>query len=540
MKKLFNILSKVIIFSMILVMVCPMVAHAEMTEESKMKYYDKMYSEKMVEFEKERGLSPTENLKGVVKEEIKFEKRLHYANPIWADGVYEVEIWDRNTSASFEYIDYDYYYLNVGAMYKNEKGELVICSFDDLIAGRIVQDLVNQHGLTKTFIKIPNKELQPVNGQTEIYGYIMYGYDNKALSLWDTDETTTYDNSKHLKLFKFDVTEKVSKSTPVYETATPTTSKIIVDGKEVVCEAYNIKGNNYFKLRDIASSVKDSERPFNIVWNAKLGIVEMYTFNYYVSNGIASKGDGKVKTATLNPAPTYIDFDFKNFTVYNIGGNNYFKLRDICEALDYGLTWDGVNNVITIDTNTFYSADNKSTSATTETKAEPKVEAKPEVKQEAKPETATGDISTYIHNGNKNVLKKEYARQFDLALIDNVKCTVNDKGELTLTITAPMLPEELKDFRYNVAVDIKTKNSDNKETTIRFNKNFAQGETYSATFDGYKFVSIMLDVATETTTMDVLQRHIISSDYKNTVFEQNFDSTGTVELTKDLSSIFGK
>lgn len=526
---------------MILVMVCPMVAHAEMTDDSNRKYYDEIYGRKLEEATKVRGLYSTENLKGVVKEEIKFGKWLYATNHIFVDGVYDVEVWDRSSTALFEYTDCDYHYIKIGAFYKNEKGELVSYPLydDDFLAGTIVQGLVNQ-ALFKNFIKVPNQEFQLSKGQTEIYGYIIYGYDYYAFPFMSSGTKESYDDSKHLKLFKFDVTEKVSKSTPVYETATPTTSKIIVDGKEVVCEAYNIKGNNYFKLRDIASSVKDSERPFNIVWNAKLGIVEMYTFNYYVSNGIASKGDGKVKTATLNPAPTYIDFDFKNFTVYNIGGNNYFKLRDICEALDYGLTWDGVNNVITIDTNTFYSADNKSTSATTETKAEPKVEAKPEVKQEAKPETATGDISTYIHNGNKNVLKKEYARQFDLALIDNVKCTVNDKGELTLTITAPMLPAELKDFRYNVAVDIKTKNSDNKETTIRFNKNFAQGETYSATFDGYKFVSIMLDVATETTTMDVLQRHIISSDYKNTVFEQNFDGAATEELTKNLSSIFGK
>lgn len=74
------------------------------------------------------------------------------------------------------------------------------------------------------------------------------------------------------------------------------------------------------------------------------------------------------------------------------------------------------------------------------------------------------------------------------------------------------------------------------------NKDLAQGETAAFPFEGdkfaaYTFTSIMFDVATETATMDELQRHIISSDYSITVFEQNLDGTPTEELNKDLSNI---
>ena len=107
------------------------------------------------------------------------------------------------------------------------------------------------------------------------------------------------------------------------------------------------------------------------------------------------------------------------------------------------------------------------------------------------------------------------------------------------------MPTELKEFKYNIAVTMKALDEGNRVVTFRLNDDLLQGETEEFPFVGdrfaaYTFTSIMVEVATETTTMDVLQRHIISSDYKNTVFEQNFDGAATEELTKNLSSIFGK
>jgi uncharacterized repeat protein (TIGR01451 family) len=43
------------------------------------------------------------------------------------------------------------------------------------------------------------------------------------------------------------------------------------------------------------------------------------------------------------------------FTAYNIEGNNYFRLRDIGEALDFGVTWDSAKNTVVIDTSKGYT-----------------------------------------------------------------------------------------------------------------------------------------------------------------------------------------
>lgn len=313
---------------------------------------------------------------------------------------------------------------------------------DALLAGTIMERIQNAP-LWKNCIKVPDG-IGPVIGNEELYGYILYDY-VYGVKTFNQDEAdqgiynfVEYDTELKLKLFKFNVNEKRVVPAPVNETATPTASKVIIDGKEIAFDAYNIKGNNYFKLRDLAFAVRDSEKPFNLIWNGKLGIVQLDDFVvYYPTGGELAKGDGKVKTATLNTAPTYSNFELKNYTVYNIGGNNYYKLRDICGELNYDLVWDGAKNSILIDTTKVYIADSKTVT-----------ETKQEVKPEAKKETITGDISTYINNGNKNVLKKEYARQFDLAVIDNTKCVVNENG-LTLTVTAPTLPTELKEFKYN-------------------------------------------------------------------------------------------
>ena len=50
-------------------------------------------------------------------------------------------------------------------------------------------------------------------------------------------------------------------------TAKPTASKVLVNGKEVAFDAYNISDNNYFKLRDIALQISGTEKQFEVQWD---------------------------------------------------------------------------------------------------------------------------------------------------------------------------------------------------------------------------------------------------------------------------------
>ena len=44
-----------------------------------------------------------------------------------------------------------------------------------------------------------------------------------------------------------------------------------------------------------------------------------------------------------------------SFAAYNIGGNNYFKLRDIGQAMNFGVDWDSTKRTIAIDTSKAYT-----------------------------------------------------------------------------------------------------------------------------------------------------------------------------------------
>jgi hypothetical protein len=53
---------------------------------------------------------------------------------------------------------------------------------------------------------------------------------------------------------------------------------------------------------------------------------------------MGSKGTEN-KTPTATSSKVYLDGVPVSLTVYNIGGSNYFKLRDIGQALDFEVDW---------------------------------------------------------------------------------------------------------------------------------------------------------------------------------------------------------
>ncbi len=135
----------------------------------------------------------------------------------------------------------------------------------------------------------------------------------------------------------------------------PTTSKVLVNGKVVEFEAYNIDGYNYFKLRDIALAVNNTEKNFEVTWDGVNNAINLISNKPYTpSGGELAKGDGTAKVAIPTTSKIYKDGKEIFLTAYNINGNNYFKLRDITKAFDIGVTWDSATSTIGIDTSISY------------------------------------------------------------------------------------------------------------------------------------------------------------------------------------------
>ncbi|MHC1694054.1 MAG: glycosyl hydrolase [Eubacteriales bacterium] len=144
-------------------------------------------------------------------------------------------------------------------------------------------------------------------------------------------------------------------STVVPLTASPTSSKVIVNGKTVAFDAYTISDNNYFKLRDVAYVLSGTDKQFNVGWDGSRNTITLTGgVPYKIIGGEMIKSGGAVKKAVPTASRIMLDGKGSPFTAYTIDGSNYFKLRDIGRAFDFQVDWDGATNTIIIDTSKGY------------------------------------------------------------------------------------------------------------------------------------------------------------------------------------------
>jgi hypothetical protein len=142
------------------------------------------------------------------------------------------------------------------------------------------------------------------------------------------------------------------------QTALPTSSTVFVDSKDFAFVAYNIAGSNFFKLRDLAFALSGTEKQFEVGWDGGANAITIMSGETYTPVGGEMEGKGagnKIPAATS--ATVYLDGVPVSFTAYNIGGNNYFKLRDAGQALDFGVDWDESRNAIFIKCSEPYTSD---------------------------------------------------------------------------------------------------------------------------------------------------------------------------------------
>lgn len=142
---------------------------------------------------------------------------------------------------------------------------------------------------------------------------------------------------------------------PAAKTVNPTASSVYVNGVAKAFEAYTIDGNNYFKLHDLALVLNGSSKQFEAGYNDDTKAITLTSSKpYTVAGGELTKGDGKAKTATPTASKIYLDGKELNVTMYTIGGNNFFKLRDLMQALDVYVGYDNATKNITVDTSRGY------------------------------------------------------------------------------------------------------------------------------------------------------------------------------------------
>ena len=116
----------------------------------------------------------------------------------------------------------------------------------------------------------------------------------------------------------------------------------------VDCDKYNIDGYNYFKLRDLAAILNGTKGQFDVGWDEARGVVTIVPGQPYGTRDGTELQIGEDKSDTAVPSPQTVMVNGtvrSDLSVFNIGGNNFFKLRDVAALLD-GVTveYDEVHN----------------------------------------------------------------------------------------------------------------------------------------------------------------------------------------------------
>lgn len=142
--------------------------------------------------------------------------------------------------------------------------------------------------------------------------------------------------------------------------AIPTASTVLVNGEDIKFDSYNIDGNNYFKLRDLAYVLNATEKQFSVGYDEVMNTVSLTSSQpYTIVGGELENVDGDVVEATATNSSILKNGEEVNLQVYLINDSNYFKLRDIGKLFDFGVDWNGEKKIISIDTSKNYISENE-------------------------------------------------------------------------------------------------------------------------------------------------------------------------------------
>ena len=120
-----------------------------------------------------------------------------------------------------------------------------------------------------------------------------------------------------------------------------TSQRLTVNGEEKNAEIYNINDKNYFKLRDIAALLSGTGSQFSVDYDAETRTIVITKGGDYTPSGSELViGEDKSASCVVSAQSVVIDGEKVELAAYNLGGNNFFGLRDLGEALGFDVAYD--------------------------------------------------------------------------------------------------------------------------------------------------------------------------------------------------------
>lgn len=128
----------------------------------------------------------------------------------------------------------------------------------------------------------------------------------------------------------------------------PSGKYVKLDGKDIIINAYLLKGANYVKLEDIAGLMKDTKAEFSIEKTA--ATTELIPGGKY-EGAYTAPTEALAEDKGAKPSEHKVTVDGKVLDTIGltIDGADYFKIRDIGKAVGFGVAYDWTKNTILLD-----------------------------------------------------------------------------------------------------------------------------------------------------------------------------------------------
>lgn len=147
------------------------------------------------------------------------------------------------------------------------------------------------------------------------------------------------------------------------ETANP---KVVVSNQKVVVNngsaqtltAYNIAGNNFLQLRDLAALLRNTAKSFSLSYNDSTRTASMTTGGNYSLTGLENAALARYKSCVASNQSFILDSKYIYPMAYNVDGANYVMIRDMASAMDFGVTYDSYARTLYVNTGNSYTPGN--------------------------------------------------------------------------------------------------------------------------------------------------------------------------------------
>jgi len=133
------------------------------------------------------------------------------------------------------------------------------------------------------------------------------------------------------------------------DVAKPSETKISVNGNETAVFCYNINGNNYLKIRDIAVLLSGTDSEFSVSWDSEKKLISLDKKGKYDIVGSENQALSAYERAVYSKNEKIL-LDGKEFAIkaYMIDGSNYFVLRDASEVIGFEVSWNEKEKTVEI------------------------------------------------------------------------------------------------------------------------------------------------------------------------------------------------